>query len=186
MHPYLRYYGLIFVIYGLVFLLLHLGIAFFTGEGEDQLAGAALAALFTTIFLAALTLYMEVRGLKKAGVEQVRWEDLGGDYGEELSLPLSVEDMLRRLAEDVRLLLENGGQPGEYQILNRVYGHYGKHRTYLVVLEAGEEHCTLRLENRFKNAYQLSDLGYSRQQYEEIKSALLQEGRKWAGEEAVS
>ncbi|NBC06038.1 MAG: hypothetical protein GVY26_02485 [Bacteroidetes bacterium] len=185
MHPYLRYYLLMFISYGLVFLLLHLGIDYFTGDSGESLAGAVLATVLTTAFFAAFMLYMEVRGLKKAGVKQIRWDDLGGDYGEELSMPLSVKEILGLLAEDVRFLLEDGVQPGEYKVLNRVYGHYGKHRTYLVVLEEGEGRCTLRLENRFKNAYQLSDLGYSRQQYEEIKSVLLRERQKWADEKVA-
>lgn len=185
MHPYLRYYLLIVVSYGLVFLLLHLGVGYFTGDSGESLAGAIVAAVFTTAIFAAFMLYMEVRGLKKAGVAQPAWEDLGGEYGEALSMPVSVADVLARLANDPRFLVEGGAETGAYRVLNRVYGHYGKHRTYLTVEEEAEDSCRLRLENRAKNAYQLSDMGYSRQQYEEVKSVLLRERQKWAEEKVA-
>lgn len=185
MHPYLRYYLLIVVSSGLVFLLLHLGVGYFTGDSGESLAGAAVAAVFTTAIFAAFMLYMEVRGLKKAGVAQPGWEDLGGEYGEEICLPVSVSEVLTLLANDPRFLVEESEEPGAYRVLNRVYGHYGKHRTYLTVEEEAENFCKLRLENRTKNAYQLSDMGYSRQQYEEIKSVLLREHQKWADEKVA-
>jgi len=179
MHPYLRYYFLIFVSYGLVFLLLQLGISYSFGEEGESLTASISTAVFTAAIFAAFMLHMEVRGLKKAGIARPGWEDLGGDYGEELNLPLSVADVLALLANDPRFLVEKGEEPGDYRVLNRVFGHYGKHHTFLTMVEEEKGSSRLRLENRSKNACQLSDMGYSRQQYEEIKRVLVREGQKW-------
>lgn len=58
MHPYLRYYFLIFVSYGLVFLLLQLGISYFFGEGGESLTASIPTAVFTAAIFAAFMLHI--------------------------------------------------------------------------------------------------------------------------------
>jgi hypothetical protein len=56
-----------------------------------------------------------------------------------------------------------------------LYGHHGKHLTFIQFLEEGEGYCRLRLENCRKNAVQISDMGRSRKQYNAVKSLLQRE-----------
>ena len=179
MNDRLRYFLRLFLYFGPIFLILNILADAPYSDEEANWAVSIITGLATAALIAGLMLYFELRGLRRAGVEEPGWPELGGDYGEVLSLPLSWQEV-RQVFEGHGTLMAKEEATGqqEFEILNRVYGHYGKHRTFLVLENTTSTGCSVRLENRSKNAWRLSDMGFSRKQYEEVRAALQREAAR--------